>query len=163
MKVVFKEIQKIRQWWLWLIFIGIGFIPIFAIYKQIILGEQFGNKPMSNFGLIIFSLFIFTLITMFWFIKLKTEVDTNGIKINLFPFTKKQLNWKEIKSAEIINYGFVGGFGIRLFTKYGTVYNTSGNKGLAIELMNGKKLLIGTQKHTELNKVVNKIKLANNN
>ena len=111
---------------------------------------------MSDFGLIIFSMFIFGLIAMFWFMRLKTEIDQNEIRINFFPFIKKRVNWKEIKNAEIVNYGFVGGWGIRLWTKYGTVYNTKGDKGLAIELLNGKKILIGTQKETELRKIVEK-------
>ena len=66
------------------------------------------------------------------------------------------MSWKEIKKVEIVTYGFVGGWGIRLWTKYGTVYTIKGNKGLAIELLNGKKFLIGTQKETELNKIVEK-------
>ena len=156
MKIEFKEEQKFTQWWLWLILIGIGVFPIFGIYKQLIIGEKFGDKPMSDFGLIIFSVFIISLIAMFWFMRLKTEIDQNEIRINFFPFTKKRVNWKEIKSAKIVNYGFVGGWGIRLWTKYGTVYNTKGNKGLAIELLNGKKFLIGTQKESELNKIVEK-------
>ncbi|MCO4822597.1 MAG: hypothetical protein KC469_11050 [Flavobacteriaceae bacterium] len=76
--------------------------------------------------------------------------------MDFFPFVKKRVHWKEIKSAEIVNYGFVGGWGIRLWTKYGTVYNTKGNTGLAVVLLNGKKFLIGTQKASELNKLVKK-------
>ena len=156
MKIEFKEEQKFTQCWLWLILIGIGILPIFGIYKQLILGEKFGDKPMSDFGLIIFCVLIFGLIAMFLFMRLKTEIDQNEIRMNFFPFVKKQVNWKEIKNAKIVNYGFVGGWGIRLWTKYGTVYNTKGNKGLAIELQNGNKILIGTQKETELNKIVEK-------
>lgn len=156
MKVMFREVQKFTQWWLWLILLGIGIIPIYAIYKQLFLGEKFGNKPISDFGLIIFCVFTFVLIAMFWFIRLKTEIDENEIRMNFFPFTKRKVSWKEIKNVEIVNYGFVGGWGIRLGTKYGTVYNTKGNKGLAIELTNGKKFVIGTQKEIELNKTVEK-------
>lgn len=156
MKIQFKEEQKFTQWWLWLILIGIGVLPIFGLYKQLFLEEKFGDHPMSDFGLIIFSVFIFGLITMFWFLRLKTEIDQNQIRIHFFPFVRKKINWKEVKSAEIVNYGFVGGWGIRLWTQYGTVYNTKGNKGLAIELRNGEKFLIGTQKEAELNKIVNK-------
>ncbi|MDW5290345.1 hypothetical protein [Formosa sp. PL04] len=157
MKIEFKEEQKFTQWWVWVLLFGIGILPIMGIYKQFILGEKFGNMPMSNFGLIVFSIFIFTLIAMFWFVKLKTEIDQNEIRIHFFPFLKKHINWKEIKSAEIVNYGFVGGWGIRLWTKYGTVYNTKGNKGLAIELLDGNKFLIGTQKEIELNNTVKKM------
>lgn len=157
MKIEFKEAQKFQQWWLKLIFILIGIIPIWGIYTQLIKGEVFGNKPMSDFGLIIFSIFIFALIIMLWSMRLKTEIDENEIRVYFFPFLKKRILWKDVESAEVINYGFVGGWGIRYSAEYGTVYNISGNKGLAILLKNGKKLCIGTQKETELEKVVTKI------
>ena len=67
MNIVFKETQKFSQWWLWLILIGIGILPILGIYKQLIIGEKFGDKPMSDLGLIIFAVFVFSLIAMFWF------------------------------------------------------------------------------------------------
>lgn len=76
--------------------------------------------------------------------------------MSFFPFVKKTTKWTDMKKAEVINYGFVGGWGIRLRTKYGTVYNIKGNKGLAIELLNGKKYLIGTQKETEMYEIVKK-------
>jgi len=157
MKIKFKGEQKFTQWWLWLILIGIGIIPVFGVYKQLIIGEKFGDKPMPDFGLILFCVFSFSLIAMFWLIRLKTDIDENGIRMNFFPFAKKRVFWKEVKSAEIVNYGFVGGWGVRLWTKYGTVYNTNGNKGLAIELVNGGKFLIGTQKETELNEIVTRV------
>ncbi|WP_235982495.1 hypothetical protein [Gelidibacter maritimus] len=156
MEMVFKEEQKFTQWWLWLILIGIGILPIIGIYNQLIVGDGFGNDPMSDFIFIVFCLLIFGLIAVFWFMRLKTEIDQNEIRMTFIPFLKKRVNWKDIKNAEIVNYGFVGGWGIRLGTKYGTVYNTKGNKGLAIELLNGKKFLIGTQKETELNKILDK-------
>ncbi|WP_313115267.1 phosphoethanolamine transferase domain-containing protein [Aequorivita sediminis] len=158
MKIVFIEEQRFTQWWLWLILIGIGILPILGIYKQLIIEKKFGDNLMSALGLIIFSLFIFGLIALFWFIRLKTYIDQSEIRMSFFPFVKKQINWKDVKSAQLVNYGFVGGWGIRLGTKYGTVYNTKGNRGLAIELRNGKKLLIGTQKETELKEILEKIR-----
>jgi hypothetical protein len=155
MKIDFKEEQKFTQWWLWIFLIGIGIFPIFGIYKQLIIGEKFGDKPISDSGLVIFCLLIFSIIAMFWFIRLITEIDKEEIRINFFPFVKKQISWKEIKSVEIVNYGFVG-WGIRLWTKYGTVYNTKGNRGLAIELLNGEKYLIGTQRENEVKEMIKK-------
>jgi hypothetical protein len=157
MKIKFKEEQKFSQWWLWIIIVTIGIIPIYGIYKQLILGVKFGNNPMSDLGLIIFSIFIFALIWLFLIMKLKTTIDEHEIQMSFFPFVKKKINWSEIKKADVVNYGFVGGWGIRLWTKYGTVYNMKGNKGLAIELLNGKKILIGTQKEAELRRVVKKL------
>jgi len=93
--------------------------------------------------------------------KLKTSIDKNGIQMIFFPFTRNRVEWNEIQDTKVVNYGFVGGWGIRLWTKYGTVYNMKGNKGLAIELKNGKKFLIGTQKEVELNNVLKKISVTN--
>lgn len=157
MKIEFKEEQKFTQWWLWLILIGIGILPIIGIFKQFMFQEKFGDKPISDLGLIVLCMSIFGLIAMLWFVRLNTEIDQHEIRINFFPFVKKRIKWKEVKHAEIVNYGFVGGWGIRLWTKYGTVYNTKGDKGLAIELQNGKKFLIGTQKATELSKIIEKV------
>jgi len=53
-----------------------------------------------------------------------------------------------------VHYGFVGGWGIRLFTAYGTVYNMRGAKGLAIRLKSGKKFLIGSQRSEVLNQFI---------
>lgn len=157
MKIDFKEEQKFTQWWLWIFLIGIGVFPLFGIYKQLIVGDKFGDKPMSDSGLIISFLLTFSIIAFFWFMRLKTEIDQKEIRVNFFPFVKKRISWKEIKSIEIVNYGFVG-FGIRLWTKYGTVYNTKGNIGLAIELLNGEKYLIGTQKENEMKEIAEKAK-----
>ncbi|MCM4151707.1 hypothetical protein DHD05_08905 [Arenibacter sp. N53] len=144
MKKEFKEEQKFTQWWLWVPLIGIGFIPIYGIYKQLFLKEQFGTKPMSDLGLIIFLIIVFSLILLFACMRLKTVIDNENLRMSFFPFIKKNVIWDDIKNAKIVDYGFVGGWGIRLGTKYGTIYNISGSKGLAIELKNGKKFLIGT-------------------
>ena len=162
MKTEFKEEQKFTQWWLWLILIPVGMLPIFGIYKQLILEEQFGDKPMSDLGLIVFSIFVFSFIGFFFIMKLKTSIDKNGIQMIFFPFRRIRVEWNEIKNMKVVNYGFVGGWGIRFWPKYGTIYNVKGNKGLAIELKNGKKFLIGTQKEAELNNVVEEMLVANN-
>lgn len=154
MTTLFKEDQRFTQWWLWLILIPIGILPVVGIVQQLILGEEFGDNPMSDFGLILFAVFVFALLGLFLMMRLKTEIDQNEIRLSFFPFVKKSIKWTEIKKAEVVNYGFVGGWGIRLSFKYGTVYNIKGNKGLAIELRNGKRFVIGTQREEELRKIV---------
>ncbi|WP_053975526.1 hypothetical protein [Mangrovimonas xylaniphaga] len=157
MKPEFTEQQKFTQWWLWLILIPIGIMPLVGIYKQFILKEPFGDKPISDLGLMGFACFIFALVALFFVMKLTTRINKSCIEMSFFPFVKKTTKWSDIKTAQVINYGFVGGWGIRLWTKYGTVYNMKGNKGLAIELLNGKKFLIGTQKEAELTSILKKL------
>ena len=160
-KIEFKEKQKFTRWWIWLILIGLGAIAVYGFIQQIVFGVEFGNKPMSNVGIIIFTLFVFGFIYFNWYMTLITEITNGGIKMRFIPFVKKEIQWSELKSAKIVDYGFVG-YGIRLGSKYGTVYNMNGNKGLAIELNNGKKFVIGTQKEMELKNVVEKMPVANN-
>ncbi|MBL85284.1 MAG: hypothetical protein CMO82_01345 [Winogradskyella sp.] len=161
MKIEFKERQKFTQWWIWLILIGLSIIPVYGIYKQLIMGIPVGTKPVSDLTMTILSIFIFGLIYFNWYMTLITEINKDGIKMRFIPFVKKEIQWSELKSIKIVNYGFVG-YGIRLGSKYGTVYNMKGNRGLAIELNNGKKFVIGTQKEMELKNVVEKMPVANN-
>ena len=104
------------------------------------------------------SLLIGTLIIIaVWFWKLTTRIDNYGITVKCL-FINKKVNWDEIEHLEVLDYGFIGGWGVRIGTKYGTVYNTSGSKGMAVVLKNNKKFLIGTQKEQELKKIVEKWK-----
>ena len=150
MKIIFKEVQKFNQWWIWTILISIGLLAIYGLYKQLIVGENFGNKPLSDQGLLLFVLIILIVIVLFKFIRLITEIDQTEIRMRFFPFVKKTIQLNDIKTMQVVNYGFVGGWGIRLWTKYGTVYNIRGNKGLSIELNDGSKFIIGTQKPTQV-------------
>ncbi len=150
----FKEEQRFNQWWVWIILMGIILFTGYGIFKQVVLKEPFGNNPMSDLGLYLFALAMLGLTAWFYCIKLSTKIDQNEISIRFPPFVNRTVSWKDVKSAKVINYGFVGGWGMRLWTRYGTVYNVKGNKGLSLQLKNGEKFLVGTQKEKELAKVI---------
>lgn len=150
----FLETQRFSQWWLWLLFLALGLLPMYMIYKQLILGIPVGQKPMTDAGLILFALFIYALISFFALMRLSTEITATEIRIRFFPFVKMRLDWEEVASARIVDYGFVGGWGIRLGTKYGTLYNIRGKMGIAIEMKNRRRYCIGTQRTQELNRIL---------
>ena len=158
MKIKFKEEQRFRQWWLWT-FIILFVVGIAAmILYQNFTGKEIGDNSISKLEFIKLSMGVLITVILLWTIKLKTEIDQKGIRFSFFPFSSKNILWEEIKKAEVLEYGFVG-FGIRLWTKHGTVYNIKGNNGLAIELSNGKKILIGTQQKEELIELLKKTNL----
>ena len=159
MKVEFQEKQKFTQWWLWLILITTAAAPFLGLFRQIFLVEKFGDAPKFDSTIVIFSAIMAFVIVLFLIMNLKTEIDEQEIRIKFFPFVTKRIDWKDIKTVKVVNYGFVGGWGIRLFTDYGTVFNTSGNKGLVVELHNGKRLVIGTQKEEELRNFIRKFQV----
>ena len=157
MRIEFFEEQRFTQWWLWIILSAITMIPVYGIIKQIILEEPFGSKPMSNNGLVIFAILMFGTLWFFSLIKMTTIINEQVIRMSYFPFGNKHTKWEDIEEARVVNYGFVGGWGLRIGTKYGTVYNVKGNMGLALTLKNGKKFLIGTQRPEELEALLEKI------
>ncbi len=107
----FREIQKFTQWWLWLLLLSIGVI---LIYNQ-----------AANLG----ALILVVISLLFLSLRLITEVDKKGIRFRFFPFVKRAYQWQEITSAQVVDYGFAGGWGIRLFTPYGTIFNVKAAKG----------------------------------
>ncbi len=153
--ILFKETQRFTQWWVWLFLIGMLALPIYGIVQQIILKEPWGNNPMPDWGLLIFLLGMIGFVYFFYAISLETRIHPEGIAVSFFPFfKKKQFRIKDIASAAVVTYRFVGGYGLRYSTKYGTIYNIKGNKGLAINMKNGKKFMIGTQHPVQVEEVV---------
>lgn len=161
--VLFSEKQKFSQWWAWLIIIALNGVFIYGIYQQILNGEQFGNKPMSNTGLIITEVMMLLISFLLISSQLETQIKTDGIYVRFFPFHLKfkYYPWTNLKKSFVRKYsplGEYGGWGLRygIFGS-GKAYNVSGNKGLQLEFLNKKKLLIGTNKPEELNALLSKL------
>lgn len=165
MKGFYKEEQKFTQWWLWGL-IGISTASVFYIllqgmYVQFILGEPWGDRPMSDTGLALVN--VFTFITMggilFLFIsmKLTIEVHNRTIYYRFAPFIiqNRRIGLEEIESWEVKKFSLFkdfGGYGMRKGFSGKTAYNIRGNagRGLRMKLKNGKDLLLGTQRPDEL-------------
>jgi hypothetical protein len=111
---------------------------------------------MSNTEVVVFVVFMAVFFCLFTIMKLITVIDRSGIKMQFVPFVKKQVKWEDVKSLSVVDYGFVGGWGIRFGSSYGTIYNVKGKMGLAIELKNDKKFLIGTQKPQEIQNIIDR-------
>jgi len=173
-KILFQEKQKFTQWWLWLGLLALLAAMVYMSTSSVTSNHTQGSASQvepaeefpqilneviiqSDFSLLWICLPMFAVCLLFLVLKLETSITENKLHIRYYPFLKKTINWQDVESAEVIAYGFVGGWGIRLGTQYGTVYNVKGNKGLFVKFKNGKKRLVGTQRPDELKKVVNKI------
>jgi len=169
--MIFKEIQKFQQLWIWIVLILAGSIAIgtfgYIFYEQIINGQSFGNNQMSDTSFIVtFILLLILFLLLFLIIgnaKLITLIDKRGIEYRFIPFQFKthMIDWGSIESFEVISYHPIreyGGWGIRFGKGGKRAYNVSGNKGLQLYLKNGKQILIGTQKDIELKEFLTKLK-----
>jgi hypothetical protein len=164
----FKEEQKFKQAWMWLIIIPsvVGTLVYFsfAFNKQIINGEPVGNNPISDTGLIILGSFTILLMLgltmLFYKMRLKVEVDRTGIHFTYPPMIlkNKSILKPEIESYIIREYNPImeyGGWGVKQSSmKWGKAYNVSGNTGMQLYLKDGKKVLFGTQRPDAFEKAV---------
>jgi hypothetical protein len=162
-EILFSESQKFKKWWLLFMLLGLNGLFIFGVFKQVIGGEQFGDKPMSNVGLLIATGLTLMVTLLFLNFRLDTMIKNDGIYVRFFPFhlTFKHYNWDSLTKSFFRQYSPIseyGGWGWRLglFGK-GTAFNVSGNKGLQLEFNNHKKLLIGTNRPEELIETLSKI------
>lgn len=101
MEKVYHETQKFRHWLLWLVLFLMLVGAFYSIYQQMLLNIPFGQNPTSDTGLIIIAIFVVALNFMFWFIRLKTKIDDNGIEFSFYLFVKRKYAWSEIEKAAI--------------------------------------------------------------
>lgn len=153
----YSETQSFRQWWLWLLLLTLLVFFIYAVIQQIFLGQSVGDNPMSNWGLGLSTFLVFAFIITMAYMQLKTSITKEHIMLSFGPFGNHKYKWADIRKVSVIQYGFVG-YGFRKSTKYGTVFNIGGTKGLQIEFKNNSKVLVGCQKPEELKRFLKSIK-----
>ena len=161
--MVFAERQRFKQWWLWLILLGIGAVLIFRLYTQIDLIEQSNDLPESEKAFFFSLGLLASIALLFAFARLDTRIQRDGVYVRFLPFhfSFRHYPWEKISKAYVRKYNPIaeyGGWGLRLglFGK-GKAFNVSGNIGLQLEFSNGKKLLIGTKKPEDLKRILEKV------
>lgn len=155
----FTETQRFNQWWLWGTILGFVLLPIIDLVLYIPHYPPIIDKNISLPIIIFIYVFPSVLFILFLIMRLNTKIDQEEISIKFVPFVTRKFKWSEIDEAKVLNYGFIGGWGVRLWTSYGTAYNVRGKMGLAIKLKNGKRYLIGTQKEEQLEAFIQQLNL----
>ncbi len=153
-KVLFKEEQRFRQWWLWLI-LGSALLAIVIPLVNELSVQSWETSSSNSSRLILYGvlgvLVMITIMVIMLFVRLKTKITYDGIYVAYTPFVRK---WKKISKDELTGYELrkyranfeFGGHGMRKRGKMGQAFTISGDIGLQLYLKDGKKLLIGTQK-----------------
>lgn len=115
---------------------------------------------MSNDGLLLTSAIFAAIVLLFLNLKLETYIQSDGIYVRFFPvhFSYRFFAFEELEKSYVRKYSPLweyGGWGLRygIFGQ-GKAFNVAGNQGLQLEFKDGSKLLIGTQKPTELAQVL---------
>ena len=147
----FKETQRFTQWWLWLVLVG----------SWVVLMYSLATEPLQTTIAYFISFGVGMLLPiLFWQMRLITRITEEGIYVRFIPFHFKEqfYPWESIESAQVRTYSPLmeyGGWGIKYgFNGQGKVFNVAGDQGLQLVFKSGEKLLIGTQKPTEIQAAV---------
>ena len=160
-KVIFYEQQRFSQSWAILILVLVDVLFIFSMVRS-----WSDNNSTSNTILIITAALIMLLTAGFFFVRFDTVINNEGVYIKLFPFSLKYkcIPWDTVSKSYVRKYKPLweyGGWGIRqrwqIRGRRSIAYSVSGNKGLQLELTNGRRILIGTHKPLELEEVLRKL------
>lgn len=158
--ILFHEKQHFRQWWIWLMLIAFPAFSVYSGWQQYLHAGSIGNVLLVNGGEL---LVLGAIIALMLGINLETRIREDGIEVRLFPFHLrfKHFQWAELKKVYVRQYSPLreyGGWGLRwgIFGS-GTAYNISGNMGLQLVFQNGKKILVGTQKAEECQRILEQL------
>ena len=158
-ETTFHEEQQFRQMWVWIILIIPTIILWYIAIQELVFGNTVGNSNMSKEMMFAFWFGFGVLFPLFFYkLKLITQVRRDGLYIKFAPihFSFKKIQLANLKRNFICNYdpiGEYGGWGIK-HGKNGKVYNVSGNRGVQLEFMDRKNILIGSQKPDQLNSAI---------
>lgn len=139
---LFKERQKFTQPWLWALIL----VPFAGVLAAVLLVPK-PPGPAGGLVLLVVPLILGLTVLIFATARLTTAVTPGELCVRFVPFfVNKRIPIAEIARFSPLSYTiWQTGYGIH-YCRYGWVYNVSGNEGIQVELLNGKRLLIGTQR-----------------
>lgn len=168
--ILFEEVQQFRQTWVWMIAIPSSLLVLgifaYGVYKQILLGRPWGDRPMSDAHLILVALsgsaLAVGLLWLFHAMKLVVRVSRGRLCVRFFPFVNRTIPLEQIARREARIYHPIreySGWGVRYGgRRRGWAYTVSGNFGVQLELKNGKRILIGSRRADELVSAMEQVK-----
>jgi hypothetical protein len=159
--VLFREVQRWRDvWWVMAAVLGLAAFQWWGFLRQIGRGRLVGAGPTADWLLVLFWLF-FGIGLPYFFIRLRLviEVAPGGVTILYRPFVNRRIAAEQIAGVEPRVYhppGEFGSWGIRGWGRH-VAYNVSGHAGVELTLVDGRHVLIGSQRPAELAGAIYKI------
>ena len=174
-RTYFEEVQTVREnpWILMLMAVSAlaAIIPLGSgVYWQLAKGEPWGDKPLSDEGLILLFVFIVLVCLLSIFIvlsiRLEVKIDDQGIHYRFRPI---KWRWQLVIKEEIETFSLENKF--KFFEAPGFGYHRNrisrtwsfriaGSRHIRVKLRNGRKLLFGTQNGEEFHRALKKIMLT---
>ncbi|WP_276484520.1 hypothetical protein [Paraflavitalea pollutisoli] len=157
-KILFQEAQQFRQLWLWALLISGTLLPL--VLTSVFAWRDPKVSALQSMGIMAIGIVVPGInFVIFWVTKLETVVTDEGLFYRWRPYFSKytMLNWQEIDAVTVRRYPNLK-YGYHTNREFGKVHNIDGNKGVQFELVNGKRVYIGTQKLTALQHALEQMK-----
>jgi hypothetical protein len=133
-----------------------------AIYSELVLKNPSGENPASVVSLMIILvilIMVYSLVILFFKrMKLITRITNKGLFYKYPPFILKERTVlkEEIEKCKMRKYKPV-----REYSGFGRAYIVKGNIGLQLYLVDGKKILFGTQRGDAMLRAMDKMMKEN--
>ena len=146
----FTEIQRFRQPLL-LVVLALVAVPFWYL---VVAHFVFGTTVEGAGALVVFWLFAGVLVpALVLALRLRTEVSPTGLRVRFPPFVDREIPFAEIRRVQSRTYRPLreyGGWGIRWGGRGRMAYNVSGNKGVEVELTDGRSVMVGSRRADQL-------------
>jgi hypothetical protein len=157
-EVLFEEVQAFRQPWLWGLLLAVFLLGAVGFGRDFLSGPDKARSVAVP--AVIFVLLWGGLCLFLYSLRLTTRVDHRHLHVRFFPLLRKSIPLEDIARWEARTYRPIleyGGWGLRYSWK-GRAYNVSGNRGVQLEIADGKRVLLGSQRPDELAAAIRRAK-----
>jgi hypothetical protein len=153
---VFHEVQKLRQWHIRIVLALPPAALLFITIRQVVFHHPWGAHPISNGDLIFLTILLAAVYLRLITVRMVTDIDAGELAIGLRGlWRRRRIPLSAIRSAKSAEYNPLdyGGYGIKS-GPLGLAYIADGNRAVQVELNDGRKLLIGSQRAEELARAI---------
>ena len=146
----FAEVERFRQPLLLLVLAGVA-----APFWYLVVGHfVFGAEVEAAGDLVAVWLLAGVLLPAFLLAaRLVTEVSPRGLRLRFPPFVTREIPFARMRRVQPRTYRPLreyGGWGIRWGPGGKRAYNVSGKGGVEVELIDGRTVMVGSQRPEEL-------------
>jgi hypothetical protein len=153
----FLEVQRLRRVWMW-VALGVPAAALLLISTDQLVLNSAGNSLLT-WPSVLLAVLVLLLIAIFVNkTYLVTGIDRQGVYFRFFPLQLgyKLIRWDDIDEAYVRRYDALseyGGWGVK-FGSFGKSYTVRGKYGLQLDLRDGRRILLGTQKPIEMERQI---------
>lgn len=154
---VFREDQRFTQPWLWALVV-VAAVAVWGLVAAQLVGSG-GDE--SGWAVAILAVVVGAgLPVLLAFIRLTVQVFADRVEIRFRPFVRRTIAFDSLVAVEAVTYRAVreyGGWGVKGWSRRKVAYNVSGDRGVLLTLVDGRTVLLGSQRAADLEAAIGRL------